>query len=37
VDAGEVEEFPWGRFTGFKDPDGNAWAVQQIPDYSAQG
>jgi predicted enzyme related to lactoylglutathione lyase len=31
VDAGEVQDFPWGRFTGFKDPDGNEWAVQQIP------
>jgi predicted enzyme related to lactoylglutathione lyase len=30
VDAPEVEEFPWGRFTGFRDPDGNEWAVQQI-------
>jgi catechol 2,3-dioxygenase-like lactoylglutathione lyase family enzyme len=34
--AGEVQDFPWGRFTGFEDPDGNVWAVQQIPDYSAQ-
>jgi predicted enzyme related to lactoylglutathione lyase len=31
VDATEVEEFPWGRFTGFRDPDGNEWAVQQLP------
>lgn len=31
VEAGEVEEHPWGRFTGFRDPDGNEWAVQQIP------
>ena len=33
VEAGEVQDFPWGRFTGFRDPDGNEWAVQQIPDY----
>jgi predicted enzyme related to lactoylglutathione lyase len=33
VEAGEVKEFPWGRFTGFRDPDGNEWAVQQLPDY----
>jgi len=26
-----IEEFPWGRFVFFKDPDGNGWAVQQIP------
>ena len=31
VEAGEVQEFPWGRFTGFRDPDGNEWAVQQLP------
>jgi predicted enzyme related to lactoylglutathione lyase len=30
VDATEVQEFPWGRFTFFADPDGNRWAVQQI-------
>jgi catechol 2,3-dioxygenase-like lactoylglutathione lyase family enzyme len=31
VDAGEVQEYPWGKFVFFQDPDGNAWAVQQIP------
>ena len=31
VDAGEVQDLPWGRFTGFSDPDGNEWAVQQLP------
>jgi predicted enzyme related to lactoylglutathione lyase len=30
VDVGEVQEFPWGRFVFFADPDGNRWAVQQI-------
>ena len=30
VAAGEVQEFPWGRFVFFNDPDGNGWAVQQI-------
>lgn len=30
VDASPVQEFPWGRFTFFRDPDGNGWAVQQI-------
>jgi predicted enzyme related to lactoylglutathione lyase len=30
VDATPVQEFPWGRFTFFHDPDGNGWAVQQI-------
>jgi catechol 2,3-dioxygenase-like lactoylglutathione lyase family enzyme len=31
VDVSEVQEFPWGAFVFFADPDGNAWAVQQIP------
>jgi predicted enzyme related to lactoylglutathione lyase len=31
VDATEVEDLPWGRFTYFADPDGNRWSVQQIP------
>jgi predicted enzyme related to lactoylglutathione lyase len=31
VDVSEVQEFPWGRFVFFKDPDGNSWAVQQLP------
>jgi predicted enzyme related to lactoylglutathione lyase len=31
LDPGEVQEFPWGWFVFFADPDGNRWAVQQIP------
>ena len=31
VEAGEVVDLDWGRFTGFRDPDGNEWAVQQLP------
>jgi predicted enzyme related to lactoylglutathione lyase len=30
VEAGEIQEFPWGRFVFFSDPDGNGWAVQEI-------
>jgi len=30
VDVSEVQDFPWGRFVFFADPDGNRWAVQQI-------
>lgn len=30
VEATDVEEFPWGRFTFFSDPDGNKWAVQEV-------
>jgi predicted enzyme related to lactoylglutathione lyase len=31
VDVSEVQEFPWGKFVFFSDPDGNGWAVQEIP------
>jgi predicted enzyme related to lactoylglutathione lyase len=34
VEASEVEDYPWGRFTFFADPDGNRWAVQQLPAWS---
>jgi predicted enzyme related to lactoylglutathione lyase len=30
VEVSDVEEFPWGRFVFFSDPDGNGWALQQI-------
>ena len=30
VEVREVQEFPWGRFVFFNDPDGAGWAVQQI-------
>jgi len=30
VEVSEVQDFPWGRFVFFSDPDGNGWAVQQI-------
>ena len=26
----EVQEFPWGKFVFFTDPDGNGWAVQEL-------
>jgi catechol 2,3-dioxygenase-like lactoylglutathione lyase family enzyme len=26
----EIDDQPWGRFVYFSDPDGNAWAVQEI-------
>jgi catechol 2,3-dioxygenase-like lactoylglutathione lyase family enzyme len=31
VEASDVQEFPWGSFVFFSDPDGNRWAVQQLP------
>jgi predicted enzyme related to lactoylglutathione lyase len=35
VEVGDVQEFPWGRFVFFTDPDGNAWSVQQVPERQA--
>jgi catechol 2,3-dioxygenase-like lactoylglutathione lyase family enzyme len=31
VDVSEVHVEPWGSFVFFSDPDGNGWAVQQLP------
>jgi catechol 2,3-dioxygenase-like lactoylglutathione lyase family enzyme len=31
VDVSDVQEFPWGTFVFFSDPDGNGWAIQQLP------
>ena len=31
LEVGPVQDFPWGRFVFFADPDGNRWAVQQLP------
>jgi catechol 2,3-dioxygenase-like lactoylglutathione lyase family enzyme len=31
VEVGEVEQLPFGSFIYFQDPDGNRWAVQQLP------
>jgi catechol 2,3-dioxygenase-like lactoylglutathione lyase family enzyme len=34
IEVSEVNEQPWGRFVYFRDPDGNRWALQQLPDWS---
>jgi catechol 2,3-dioxygenase-like lactoylglutathione lyase family enzyme len=26
-----IDDQPWGRFVYFRDPDGNPWAIQQLP------
>jgi len=31
VEASQVDDQPWGRFVFFTDPDGNGWALQQLP------
>jgi catechol 2,3-dioxygenase-like lactoylglutathione lyase family enzyme len=35
VEVSEVDEQPWGRFVYFRDPDGNRWALQQLPEWSS--
>lgn len=34
VNATEVQVAPWGSFVFFNDPDGNGWALQQLPVYT---
>jgi catechol 2,3-dioxygenase-like lactoylglutathione lyase family enzyme len=31
AEVSEVDVQPWGSFVYFSDPDGNTWALQQIP------
>jgi catechol 2,3-dioxygenase-like lactoylglutathione lyase family enzyme len=31
VEVSEIQDFAWGRFIFFSDPDGNGWSVQQVP------
>ena len=31
VEVSEVQDFPGGSCVFFSDPDGNGWAVQQLP------
>jgi catechol 2,3-dioxygenase-like lactoylglutathione lyase family enzyme len=31
VEVSDVQRFDWGSFVFFRDPDGNGWAVQEIP------
>ena len=30
VEVSDVQEFAWGKFVFFADPDGNRWAVQEL-------
>lgn len=34
IEVSEVDDQPWGRFVRFADPDGNRWALQQLPGWS---
>ncbi len=33
VKASDVDVQAWGSFVTFSDPDGNTWALQQLPQY----
>ncbi|OZC89023.1 glyoxalase [Rhodococcus sp. 06-418-1B] len=33
LDIAPVVDMGWGKFVFFADPDGNKWAVQQLPQY----
>jgi catechol 2,3-dioxygenase-like lactoylglutathione lyase family enzyme len=35
IDVTDVQHFPWGSFVFFRDPDGNGWSVQQLPERRA--
>src|SRR3712207_3425586 len=34
VEVSDIDDQPWGRFVYFRDPDGNRWALQQLPAWS---
>jgi catechol 2,3-dioxygenase-like lactoylglutathione lyase family enzyme len=34
MEVSEIQNFDWGSFVFFRDPDGNGWSVQQLPDRS---
>jgi predicted enzyme related to lactoylglutathione lyase len=34
VEVSEIQDFPWGRFVFFSDPDGNSWSVQELPPWA---
>jgi catechol 2,3-dioxygenase-like lactoylglutathione lyase family enzyme len=36
IEVSDIDDQPWGRFVFFSDPDGNRWALQQLPDWSQQ-
>ena len=31
VEVSGIEDLSWGRFVYFSDPDGNKWAIQELP------
>ena len=35
IEVTGIDDQPWGRFIQLRDPDGNRWTLQQLPDRSA--
>ncbi|MBR7827580.1 VOC family protein [Actinospica sp. MGRD01-02] len=33
VAVSDIQDLDWGRFVFFADPDGNKWALQQLPQW----
>ena len=31
VQASDIDVQPWGSFVTYSDPDGNTWALQEVP------
>jgi len=31
TEVSDIQDLDWGRFVFFADPDGNKWALQQLP------
>ena len=31
AEVSDIQDLDWGRFVFFADPDGNRWALQQLP------
>jgi catechol 2,3-dioxygenase-like lactoylglutathione lyase family enzyme len=31
VEVSDIDPQPWGNFVYFADPDGNTWALQELP------
>jgi uncharacterized glyoxalase superfamily protein PhnB len=32
IEVSDIDDQPFGRMIYFSDPDGNGWAIQQIPE-----
>ena len=35
VDVDGIDDQPWGKFVTFRDPDGNQYTLQELPEWSS--